>query len=213
MPLRIDERDELLLNRLLDGELTEQEAAALRARMEVEPALQAAHAQNLRIHGLLTARAADQAAPRWDAFYAQVMSQVETKDAHPVHRALRFPVWLRFAAPLAAAACVAWLVFSQVLPDMKSTGQPATSGRIHVAINEPPPAATGTLLVRYQRPAANAPSGDAAVNVAYQRSAQMDEQIRKIDQARQKQPSWRLYMVHTGSPAPMPMMDYLDLPL
>jgi hypothetical protein len=149
----INEQDEFLLGELLDGNLPEAEAQALRERLEREPALRSAYDEIRRLNDLLTARRADQPVVDWDRFHRQVMEAV---DAEPVAApsVIRFPMWARVAVPLAAAAAVALVVTlydpgtQEVVVEYVQPGEPTSAGDCTFVYNRPgavpAPASDGT---------------------------------------------------------------------
>lgn len=109
MSLRINEHDEFLLSRWLDGDLSAAEAEALERRLEREPGLRSASEQMRRLDTLLSARRGDQPEIDWGRFRAGVMDRVRAERTE--QRIIRFPRWLPVAGALAAAAAIA-LVFT-----------------------------------------------------------------------------------------------------
>jgi len=211
---RIGEQDEMLLNRLLDEELPADEAALLRRRIEQEPALRSVWERLTRIEGLLRARRADACDLNWAGFRASVMNRVEA-EAAPVRRELRFPWWLGAAVPLAAAAAVAIVV---VLRAPYAERKPATanSGDLRVVFHGPTSGTPeGSLVVTYHRPARAADREAAAapgpMQVAYMRSSELEEQIRKADMVQDDRPSSHLYIMHADVGA-SPLEILMELP-
>jgi anti-sigma factor RsiW len=206
---RIDEHDELLLNRLVDGDLPAEEAAALRGRIEREPELRSVYESLVRLNALLAERRKDACAVNWGRFHAAVMSRIEADAARPA-RLIRFPFWVRVAAPLAAAAAVALVVVLRT-PHGTIQPAPAAQGTIRVAYQMPRAALQGghgALVVRFSRPGqvrpANAGPSGPAIQVAYARSVDLEDSIRRADQARQNEPSSHLYIMHADRSAPVP---------
>jgi hypothetical protein len=213
---RIDEHDELLLNRLMDGDLPAEEAAALRDRIEREPELRSVYEGLVRLNALLADRRKDTCAVNWGRFYSAVMSRIEADAARPA-RVIRFPFWVRVAAPLAAAAAVALVVMLRA-PHGTIQPAPAERGTLRVAYLTPRAASQGgqgALVVRFSRPGqvvpANAGPSGPAIQVAYARSAELEESIRRADLARQDQPSSHLYIMHADRSAPVPA-DMMEAP-
>ena len=211
---RIDEHDELLLNRLMDGDLPAEEAAALGGRLEREPELRSVYEGLVCLNALLAERRKDTCAVNWGRFHAAVMSRIEADAARPA-RVIRFPFWVRVAAPLAAAAAVALVVMLRA-PHGTIQPAPAEQGTLRIAYQMPPAAVQGgpgALVVRFSRPGqvrpANAGPSEPAIQVAYARSAALEEAIRRADQARQDQPSSHLYIMHAdrSPPAPAELME------
>jgi anti-sigma factor RsiW len=108
----VSEQDEYLLSRLLDGELAGEARAGLVARLEVEPALRDCYESHQRVNAALAERRADVPVVDYGRFHTQVMEQVR-EEAGRAARTIRFPVWARIAAPLAAAAAIALAVWLQ----------------------------------------------------------------------------------------------------
>lgn len=201
---RINEQDEMLLNRLLDGDLPADETATLRRRIEHEPALRSVWERLNRIHGLLRDRRADTCEINWRRFHASVVNRIEA-DAVPVARVIRFPWWARMAAPLAAAAAVVLVLVLRAPHEQTKPGVPEP-GMIRVAYHAPRSAAStaGAIVVRIHRPEASAlPDGPTApIHVAFTRSPQLEEQIRAADNARESSTSSHLYIMHADNGPP-----------
>ena len=70
----INKSDEFLLSRLLDGDLGPDETAALRGRMEREPALRETFESLARVDGLVKRRHADQPEVDWRRFREELPS-------------------------------------------------------------------------------------------------------------------------------------------
>ncbi len=211
---RIGEQDEMLLNRLLDEELPADAAALLRRRIEQEPPLRSAWERLNRIEGLLRARRADTCEINWSKFRASVMSRVEA-EAAPMRRVLRFPWWLQAAVPLAAAAAIA-IVLVVRAPYAEREPASTSTGQLRVVYHaSPSEAPEGSLAVSYHRPA-RAAGGETAVaagpsQVAYMRSTELEEQIRKADMTQENQPSSHLYIMHADVGA-LPPEILMELP-
>lgn len=202
---RINEQDEMLLNRLLDDDLSADETAALRQRIEREPALRSVWERLTRINGLLRDRRADTCEINWGRFHASVVNRIEA-DAVPVARVIRFPWWARMAAPLAAAAAVALVVMLRVPHEQTKPGVPEP-GMIRVAYHAPQstaPGAAGAIVVRIHRPEASAVPDRPSppIHVAFTRSPELEEQIRAADSARESSTSSHLYIMHADSGPP-----------
>lgn len=199
---RIDERDEWLLNKLLDGDLTEQEEAELAARIEREPDLRASRNALARLNQALAARRADIPKVDWNRFRSRVMDSIEAQAS--AVKVIRFPRWLRVAGPLAAAAVLVLIVLAGRPP-----GSPKGTGRPDLADKT-----SGVLLVQYDRPDTTAALSSPqipVVEVSYVKSAELQEATRRIDKARENEPSWRVYTAHGLAPAPI-SADMLDTP-
>jgi hypothetical protein len=202
---RIDEQDELLLNRLLDGDLPADAAAELRGRIDREPALRAVWERLARIDRLLLERRADACEVDWGRFHRSVISRIDAHAA-PAARVIRFPWWLSAAVPLAVAAAVA-IVFVLRTPHEEAKPGVVGPGVIQVAYHAPrseggsPP---GAIVVRFHRPEGAGGRDLTAVqplHVAYLRSSEMEEEIRKADMGRENQPSSHLYIMHADGRA------------
>jgi negative regulator of sigma E activity len=210
---RINEQDELLLNRLLDGDLPAADSAVVRQRLEREPELRSVWERLNRIDALLRNRRAATCEIDWGRFHASVVNEL-VSEAVPVARVIRFPWWARVAVPLAAAAAVALVV---VLKAPHAPVKPGTSGPgvLRVAYHAPAaatPSVPGAMVVRFHRPGSSAMADQsAAPYVAFTRSSQLEEQIRAADTARENHASSHLYIMHAegrSSAAEAPM----DLP-
>ncbi len=185
----INEQDEFLLSRLLDEDLSPEEATALRARMEREPELRAAYAAMTRIDSLLAARRADQPQVDWSRFHGQVMNQVETEAARRV--TIRLADFLRVALPLAAAAAIALVV---ALWPRGGRIQPGPHGNI------PGPAvADSGSEIRYYHPE-SADTGDT-IRVSYARSDELSQEYRAIDDKARSQESSQTFLAGNVRPA------------
>ncbi len=211
----IHERDEWLLNRLLDGELSAAEERSLHARLDAEPALRAALATLQRVDRALADRRLDRPVVDWAGFHAGVMRAV-TPQVAPAARTIRFPVWLRMAMPVAAAAAIVLVVLLQdarlwgpaapIRGIARQAEDPATP--VQVAYAVPAPQSGGRLDVRiHRRPVA----ADGLTRIAYSRSTELDEHIRQIDEASEYQPSWQVYMADTNVQTPV-VLDFFDVP-
>ncbi|MBP7933010.1 MAG: hypothetical protein KA354_00060 [Phycisphaerae bacterium] len=210
MNRQIDERDELLLSRLLDGDLTEPEEIELAARLEREPELRASRDALARLNQALVARRQDVPNVDWARFRSRVMDSVETQSS--AARLIRFPRWLRVTAPLAAAAVLALVILASRPPGSVThhNRKPAEV----VTLGAPHHGQGGVLLVQYDRPAAtmSPPTAQASVvQVNYVQSAELQEATRRIDKARENQPSWRVYTAHGSASSPI-SADMLDTP-
>lgn len=192
----IDTNDELLLNRLLDDDLSPEEAVALRARLEREPDLRRAYEAITRIDALLTARRSDQPRIDWSSFHALVMDRIESEIAGS--HTIRLARFLRVALPLAAAAAIALLVWfwphsGQVIPGggpplpqmaLKPEARPT-----FVAQDSP---GEKEVLVRYVRPDAGAT--DESPAVSYARSDELFREYRAMDERNRSRESGRILL-------------------
>src|SRR5687768_11680853 len=108
---RISEQDELLLNRLLDDDLSAPEAVSIQKRMTREPALRETMDSLTRIDALLSNRGADQPDVDWQQFRQDVLHEVgeiEQQANRPIPFRRARKIWL--GAPFAAAAAIALLL-------------------------------------------------------------------------------------------------------
>lgn len=187
---RITEQDEFLLNRLIDGDLTEGQAAELRARMEREPELRKAFRRLERLESLLSARRADRPAVDWGAFHRQVMARVERESRPALPLVFKLRRYLGVAVPLAAAAAIVLVVW---LTQRGSSPARPGLGPDTVAVSPTPPAPgpTGTdesvLVVRFARLSADAES--ETIVVAYARSEELQKEYQGRDDLASKQES------------------------
>lgn len=221
METMIHERDEWLLNRFLDAELSAEEERLLHRRLEAEPPLRAALDALRRIDRALADRRLDEPVVDWGRLHAGIMQTV-TPQAAPAHRVIRFPAWLRVAMPLAAAAAIALMVLVHD-PRVKDSTTPTpgiarqadhTAAPVHVVFAAPTRQSGGRLDVRIHRRATDAaptPVVAGVSQVAYTRSTELDDHIRQIDQSRQSQSSWQVYTADTMV-QPAVMVDFLDIP-
>jgi hypothetical protein len=187
----IHEQDEFLLSRLLDDDLSPEESASLRARMEREPELRRAYAAMTRIESLLTARRADQPQVDWSRFHSRVMSQVEAEAAHPA--TIKLANYLRAALPLAAAAAIAlavWFWPHNRPGPIKPIGQGPIPTGMAVAMS-----------VVYDRPESAGANGK--IRVSFARS---DDEVTRVCQAddetsRSRESSQTSFLVKEKPPA------------
>jgi len=187
MKPRIDEYDEFLLSRLLDGELPADQAVTLHRRMEREPELRAAFESLARVDALLARRQADQPAVHWRQFHEKVLAAVAAQAA-PAPKTIPLARWLGICAPLAAAAAIGLIV----LLDRDRLQVPkdgAIPTPIRVTVNSPAEDAPGKLTVRLYRPRLNESGDTGVLRVAFSRSPQLAEAIRRQDQASQSRPT------------------------
>lgn len=186
---RIDEHDELLLNRLLDGDLPESEAAALRARINREPSLQAAWQGLERLGGALAESGRDEPDVDFGTFHARVMRAVASERRAAEPAVIRFPTWLRYTTPLAAAAAIA-LVVTLYRPGTVSPPE-VSDGPTSIALVEPEEPDGGTFVVQIRRPTTGdaVASGTPRVRVSFARSDQIATTVAESDQASRSTPS------------------------
>jgi hypothetical protein len=206
MDRHVNEQDEFLLSRLLDGDLPAEEASALRKRMDDEPALRAAFDGLGRLDAMLQARRAD--APRIDfsRFHQQVMAAVETRGSEPA--IIKLSKWLRYAAPLAAAAAIALLVLAYwrdhhparvdppVVPAIVENTRPEPRHQPDVMQPEGP-AARPAMVVRYGRPRSLGQRSN--IQVSYSRSDKLFDEYRAMDHRNRVRGEW---MAHAPSAQP-----------
>ena len=221
MNKRIDERDELLLSRLLDGDLTEREETELKARIEREPDLRTSRDALTRLNDALVARRSDVPKVDWGRFRSRVMDSIEVQASSA--KVIRFPRWLRVAAPLAAAAVLALMVVLS-----RPHGTPENKGGgvkpIDVAQVVPPTVEPGgSILVKFDRPSspttprptvvaqAGTVARSSVIQVSYVQSTELQEATRQIDKARENEPSWRVYTAHGSASSPI-SADMLETP-
>ncbi len=206
----INEQDEFLLSRLLDGDLPAAQADALRQRLEREPELRRIYAQLSRVDKLLAGRRSDQPAVRWDTFRHEIMTEVRRQSSRS--RVIRLANWLRVGVPLAAAASIALAVF--VYHYRPAGDQPADRSAVQLAVHDRPPeqkllsAAEGEPLVIFHRPGLLAPaqpndqeSTSGEIEVTFEKSAELTEEYRQRDQMLRSSPS---IQYHVSSPAVAP---------
>ena len=77
MSQSISEKDELLLNRLLDGDLPEDQAAQLRERIQKDPELQKVFESHVRLNSSLADRKPDQPTVDWPSFHNSIMQSIK----------------------------------------------------------------------------------------------------------------------------------------
>ncbi|HOW70982.1 MAG TPA: hypothetical protein PKY77_10305 [Phycisphaerae bacterium] len=210
MNRQIDERDEWLLSRLLDGDLTEPEGIELAARLEREPELRASRDALARLNQALVARRKDVPNVDWERFRSRVMDSIETQSS--AARVIRFPRWLRVTAPLTAAAVLALIILASYPPG-SVTHHNRKPGEI-LTLETPRHGQGGVLVVQYDRPGPTItpPTAQASVvQVNYVQSAELQEATRRIDKARENEPSWRVYTAHGSASSPI-LADMLDTP-
>jgi len=204
-----DEHDEFLLNRFLDGDLPDDEVAALNDRLAREPGLRATLDALTRIDALLADRRSQEPGVDWSRFRADVMDQVTARAASPV-RIVRLPRWVRVAAPLAVAASLALVITLRQWPRALKD---SSAHPVRVAYHTPAPEAAGQLVVEYNRhptPSDRDRAAHKPSRVAYTRSDELKEAIRKYDKARENRPSWHLYAAHAEVPQPA-IDDFFDI--
>jgi len=219
MTTRIDEHDEFLLSRLLDGDLATDEALALRRRMEQEPALQEAYDALARVDAALRTRQADRPVLDWGRFHREVMDRVQA-DAAVSHATLQLRRWIRLGVPLAAAAAIVLLV--SVYPFGTPTSPTGTGAGPDSA---PPEGAPGTMVVRlgrpllveptdadslevavgrHRRPEPDATGRDAPVQVTFVRSERLREAVEREDETVRTQSGVAI----AGNSSPLPIVVF-----
>ena len=186
MDIRINEHDEFLLSELLDGDLSPDEAAGLRLRMEQEPALQEAYDSLARVNAALETRRADQPAVDWDKFYRDVMNAVEGESVAS-RSTIRLGRWIRLGVPLAAAAAIVLLVSIYPFgPETSRTG--SAPGTMLVRVRQPTPvdqADPGSLEIAFARPTwpdPNQATPGEVIQVTFLQSVVLQEAIEKDDE-------------------------------
>jgi anti-sigma factor RsiW len=214
------ERDEVLLGRLLDGELGGEEVARLRRRLEAEPALQACYRRLSRLHGALVERRADRPAVDYERFHRRVMKRIRA-EVPSTGRVIRFPVWTRVAAVVAAAAAIMLAVWVQPGRLQPRTGGPGPEEG--VARVEPSPGSesvepeapaepvilaraeipqvrdSGELSVEIARPDLPTAEADRKIQVSYSRSAEIADAVRQGDDERAKQAPVKVFFVSASA--------------
>jgi len=230
---QISEQDEFLLSQLLDGTLSEPEAADLRARLDRDPDLRAAFESLARVDRLLTERRGAVPEIDWNQLHAAVMQKIASPTSHSP-RILQLPRWLRVAAPLAIAAAIA-LVFLVHTPFGDGGKNAPSGGSVEIVYHAPaapieqasapaPDALPihggqitpqgGAIIVEFQRPDTNRTAQGTSndpVEVIFPHSTELAEQVRKADQARESLPSWQLHMVTKQQEAPV-AADETEIP-
>lgn len=197
--------DEFLLSRLLDGDLADDERELVLRRLEAEPALRECHDSLKRVDQALVQHRTPMPAVKYGRFHRQLMKQVRA-EAGRTGRLLRFPVWARLAAPLAAAAAIALVVWLQpgLRPEPTSPVEPQSGGSEWV---DAQPAASEPLVVAFNRPASSSgmlavnvgkPSTsnlqDQTVRVTFARSVDIAETVQRIDAEQAQRPSRRAFV-------------------
>jgi hypothetical protein len=117
MKPNLNDQDAFLVSQLLDGDLSEAQAAELQSRIEREPALREAYDSLSQLNGLLVEHGSREPDVDFSAFRSQVMTDIAAESASEESttdaRVLKFPSWLKVAGPLAAAAAIALVVWLQ----------------------------------------------------------------------------------------------------
>lgn len=192
----LNEQDEFLLSRLLDNDLSPEEAASLRTRMEREADLRNAYQEMSRIDSLLAARRADQPRIDWSHFHQQVMDQVEAQAASG--RTIRLADFLRVALPLAAAASIALVVWFWPRGTEFAPGDDLPAPRIVQHSDEAlPTLADGRphdseLVIQFHRP--EMPETEEAIRITYARSDSLYEEYRAMDERNRRRESGRILL-------------------
>lgn len=200
----ISEHDDFLLSRLVDDDLSAEEAAALHARIEREPDLRTAYQAMTRLDSLLTARRADQPAIDWERFHRRVMEKIETEALIAAARPATFRIadYLRFALPLAAAAAIALMVWAWPRggPIAANTGKANRpgSGLVQATHPKPAPAQEGFIAVIYDDPKQHTVMGETETQVSYAQSEELQNEFRQKDEAARNKESSHWYMA--GNP-------------
>ncbi|MBI4580284.1 MAG: hypothetical protein HY718_11315 [Planctomycetes bacterium] len=229
----VSEQDEGLLGRLLDGELTAAEDQAVRQRLEREPALRRCHEALKRIEATLAGRRADRPAVNYGRLHDRVMAGIRAEAARSP-RTVRFPVWLRIAAPLAAAAAIALVVWLQPFagrptgerregigpmalhhpdrPSADASERPGGQLAEAKSASDSPRREDEPPVVRFKRPRPSTGSLQT-IQVNYARSAALAEDVRRSDDEGARRPSRKLFFAATPTAQPSPARvagDFLD---
>lgn len=197
--------DEFLLSRLLDGDLAHDEREVVLRRLEAEPALRECHDWLKRVDQALVQHRTPMPAVDYGRFHRKLMKQVRA-EARGAGGLPRFPVWARLAAPLAAAAAIALVVWLQpgLRPEPPSPteprsggsewvdAQPAASEPLVVAINRPA-SSSGMLAVNVGKPSTSNPQAQT-VRVTFARSVDIAETVQRIDAEQAQRPSRRAFV-------------------
>ncbi len=218
----ISEHDEFLLSELLDGNLPDEQSVALRERMTREPELARAYESLARVDQLLAARRGVRPAFDFHRLQEAVMSDVRRRSGWRT-ALYRFPLWARYAAPLAAAAAIslAVLLNSPAGPQPVSPAHDTVANNT-VANNDPSPGqgddATNAVapatpeirvVVQFNRPQPTPQSG--RITVAYARSdQQLAEHYRQFDETRRSRPVKRLLFARTPQESGESVGDFLE---
>lgn len=214
----VSEQDEFVLSQLLDGGLAGAQQDLIVQRMAAEPALQAAFDALARVDTALDRHRSPVPAVDYDRFHTQVMKQIRA-EAGKTARTLRFPVWARFAAPLAAAAAIAMVVwmqpglrqdrptpgFGDVLVQQDPTPDPGSM----IAVLPPDAPAEPVVVVMTHAPGSAASRGEIAIEfgklasaerpveaiqVSFNRSADIAGAVQQGDDERARQPARRVFV-------------------
>jgi hypothetical protein len=146
------------------------------------------------------------------------MHEVE-REAAAGSRVIKLNRWLKVAAPLAMAACVALVVTAIYLPEAK---EPTELGPIDVAVNRPTELEDqieSRIKVQVNRPSeasievavTGAPSaeeaGEANIFVQYAQSTELADAVERMDRMHENEPSLRRFrasVVPNIMPPPIP---------
>jgi len=194
----INEHDEFQLNRLLDGDLPEDEAAELRRRIEQESGLQQALHALTRINDLLAERAGDRPTVNWNQFYQQVARAIAHENHS--HRVIKISKWIGIAASLAAAAVVVLLVtvYQQPITEPSPRGN---DSRVQDT--------KAQMVIEYHRPGSKTEPQEATVKVKYSQSTDLAHDTRQQDDAAEVGGS---VGIGSGEPSPSIPVELLDDP-
>jgi hypothetical protein len=208
MNRQIDEKDEYLLNRLLDGDLDPEEAEALRERIRHEPVLLETFESLARLNKRLASRGADEPTINWPRFHDSVMRVIETESA--ARRTIRFPRWLRIGTPLTAAAAIILLItVYQIKTPESSTIKDLTDKT--VALTSPLVEEAGKIIVRYHREYAEKADNTGTIRVSFGRSTEVAATVRKHEEDYlARPPSWQVLNVEIS--LPMPPSETMEVP-
>ncbi|MHC4443839.1 MAG: anti-sigma factor family protein [Planctomycetota bacterium] len=200
------EKDEFLLNRLLDGDLTQQQAEQLRQRIQKEPALREAYQAYVRINSSLEQRKQDRPTVDWLRFHNAIMQSIKDQPAR--HKTISISKWLMVGAPLAAAAAIALLItFYQGPTTVSPNGK--DSSNTHVVVGIPHESKADKIVIRYNRPTRlSEKRATGAIKVKYGRSTEMAEAVREVDETGHS--GWGFGAVKAG--APVPAGESMDVP-
>ena len=183
----VEEQDQFLLSRLLDGDLLADEATALRRRLEREPALRAAFESLAQVDALLEDRRADWPTVDWPRFREAVMDAVEAETSAPP-AIIRSVHWMRVGVPLAAAAAIAVLV-TLYRSGPETDGPEAGPGPGPVVAVVPSGDDPAPTLVRFKRHWFSPRAEAGVIQVTFAQSAQLEEVTQQQDRANRERPS------------------------
>ena len=191
----INEQDELLLNRLLDDDLSAPEAVSIQKRMTREPALRETMDSLTRIDALLSQRGADQPDVDWYQFRQDILHEVgeiEQQAKRPIPFRLARKIWL--GVPLAAAAAIALLLVTLYYPSphMQPGSPMATDTKQKITTPTAPKPDEGTMLVRFNRPDFAKPN--PTIQVSYTQSSDLAQSMQQRDRGYRSRPQGHMYL-------------------